>query len=236
MAFPNGAEAAAERRAAGDEESGQSSFQPGPQPKPGVQSGPEDVTITIRGSIAARMLGRGDAEERILGELAGLSQHLHDMETVAARRAADHEALQRTVQGLQEKVAHLSGQMAHQVTELSRLRSTFDSHALSVVHLPGQLERALGQVSQLQMQVNPLAGELAQLHRRLAVLEPPPAPPPRPGVDVRVQPDAGSGMWAGIWDRFEKWHQPGKAPPNGNGKAAANGSWLKQRLNGLWLW
>jgi prefoldin subunit 5 len=238
MAFLNGTEAAAERRAANDAEPLQS------DPKPGVQSGPDDVTITIRGSMAARMLGRGDAEESILAELTGVSRRLDRMEAAAERRAADHEALRQTVQGLEERVAQLSGQVADQVTELrtelTRLRSDFDSHAVRAVLLPGQVERAQGQVDLLQRQVSPLAGELAQLQMRLGELEHrlgPPPPRPRSDVDAGAQTDGASdpkGVWGGILGRFEQWRQPGKA--SANGEASANGSWLKQRLNSLWLW
>jgi hypothetical protein len=242
MAFLNGADAPADRRMADDGESGSSNLQSGVQtgfqsgfqagPKPAGQSGPEDVTITIRGSMAARMLGRGDAEERILDELNGMKQRLVDMEAAAARRAADHEDLQQTVRGLQETVARLGGHMADQMTELrtelSRIRSAFDNHALGVVHLPGQLERVQGQVGLLQSQLTHLQLQVDNLERSAT-----PAPPigggaaPTDGTSGPKQPG-----W--LWDKLDKWRQPEK--PAANGEAAANGSWLKQRLNGLWLW
>jgi hypothetical protein len=244
MAFLNGAEPAAERRAGDEDDAGHSSLQPGLQAKSGGQSGPEDVTITIRGSMAARMLGRGDAEERILAELAGLKQRLDGTDAAAARQAAEHAALRQTVQELHDKLAQLSSQVAMQASELRSAlaspRSDFDSHSLRATPLPGQLERVSGDVNLLRMQVNPLAGELAQLQMRLGELEsrlPPPPPPERPEGEIGVHAEGGAdqkGVLAGIRDRFEQWRQPDK--PATNGEAAANGSWLKQRLNSLWLW
>lgn len=214
MTFLNGAEPAGERRAADD---GQSD-----------QSGSDDVTITIRGLTAAKMLGRGDAEKRIIEELSQLSQRLDGMEAAAAQRATQHRELSQLVQGLQEKVAQLSGHLADQVrelrTELSRLRADVSDQAGRATHLPGRLDQVQGQVDLLQRQVGQLQGQLGPLQMQLDSLErtiTPPSP-----TDA-----ASSGQKPG-W--LDKWRQPERSPANG--EASASNGWLKQRLNFLGLW
>jgi chromosome segregation ATPase len=192
MAFLNGTD---ERRAAEDGESAPSTPD-------------DDVTITIRGHTAAKMLGRGDAESRILEELGELRHRLDSMEVAAVQRVAQHQALGQAVQGLQEKVAHLGGQVAQQVTELrtevSRLRTDLGDQSFRAAHLPGKIDQVHGQIELLQHQVGPLQDHLGQLQTQLAALERTVAPP---------------------------------ATADANGEASAsNRSWLKQRLNFLGLW
>jgi prefoldin subunit 5 len=207
MTFLNGAEPAGERRAADDGQSG--------------QSGSDDVTITIRGLTAAKMLGRGDAEKRIIEELSQLSQRLDGMEAAATQRATRHQALSQLVQGLQEKVAQLSGHLADQVrelrTELSRLRTDVSDQASKAAHLPGRIDQVQGQVDLLQRRVGPLQMQLDGLERAIA---------PPSATDA-----ASSGQKPG-W--LDKWRQPDRSPTNG--EASASNGWLKQRLNFLGLW
>ena len=184
-------------------------------------SGHDEVVIRIRGRTAARMLGRGDAEKRILTELAGVKQRLDSMEATAAERATQYEALSQTVEGLQQKVAHLSGQVADHVTELrtelARLRNDYDAHAVRAAQMPGQVERVQMQVDYLQRQVGPVSGQITELQTDLLNLERrfSPAAALPSGHDAGTLSDAAPNTRpVSIWDR-----------------AAARTSWLKQRLN-----
>jgi hypothetical protein len=197
------------------------------------QAGADDVTITIRGLTAAKMLGRGDAEKRIIAELGALSQRLDGVEAAAAQRAAEQEELRLAVLGLREKVDHLSRQVDAQAVELraelDRSRSDFDNQSFRLSLLPGKVEQVQGQVDQLQRQLNPLLMQLDQLQGQLGSRELTLASP-GPAAGANGGADGGSAQKPlRLWDR---WRQQDKPPTDG---AAPNG-WFRQRLNGLWLW
>jgi predicted RNase H-like nuclease (RuvC/YqgF family) len=179
MAFQNGAEPRAERHAAN---SGLS------QP-----SGADDVTITIRGATAARMLGRGDAENRIIEELGALNRRLDAMEETAARRAAQHEAVSQAFQALQEKVEQLSRQLALQSAELDRLRSDLDDQSFRTAPLSVRMD-------QLQGQIAPLIVQLGQMQAQIERLESAPAPKPAGNANGETSAPVGwrqrlNGLW-----------------------------------------
>jgi predicted RNase H-like nuclease (RuvC/YqgF family) len=176
MAFQNGAEPRAERHAA---DSGLS------QP-----SGADDVTITIRGATAAKLLGRGDAENRILEEL---NRRLEAMEETAAHRAVQHEAVSQAVQALQEKIEQLSRQLAAQSAELDRLRSDLDDQSFRAAPLSVKID-------QLQGQINPLIGQLDRMQAQIDRLEGALAPKPAGSGNGETSAPIGwrqrlNGLW-----------------------------------------
>jgi septal ring factor EnvC (AmiA/AmiB activator) len=159
-----------------------------------ARAGRGDVSITITGWLAEKVIGHGETEARAREALAReLRQRLDAIEAAVSQRASEHERLEQLIHDLRGQVAQLNGQAADQITQLrtevGRMRSGFaeagdrfrDLHARldrlerGVENLGSPVENLQGTIERLQDTVGGLEGKLGGLEQTVERL-----PPKRP--------------------------------------------------------
>ena len=137
---------------------------------------PGGVTITVTGSVAADMIGRGETERRAREALAGeLRGRLEALEAELVRKAAEQERLERTVEELRGQLAQLGVQTGDQATqlrtELGRMRGGFVEAGDRFRDLHGRLERLEGALEGLHGTVGGLEGTVGGLDHKVGSLQ-----------------------------------------------------------------
>lgn len=171
------------------------------------EAGDNDVTIKIRGQTAARILLRGETEARELKEMAGkLSRRLDGLEEAAARRMTEQVRLGQLVQGLQDKVTQLGGQVAQLREQATAQGTQLHAQVGRVGEEQGyKLRHLQTKVEQLQQHVEGLAQAMQTLAPAPLPTEPRTAGASEAGHPQATPPDASGWLDRDRWaERFKR--------------------------------